>query len=159
MQAKLIVFRENGERREFSLADGKTSIGRGDDCDIRIPVAEVSRHHAEVMLRGNVAMINDQSSANGTFVNNRREKAVELHAGDHLIIGPVVFIVQINGQPKDIKPIRSRAPQAKSGAVMSKAGAKAGKAGSGELDPISALEALASSTDQTAIDPFPDEDE
>ncbi|MCH8993162.1 MAG: FHA domain-containing protein, partial [Acidobacteria bacterium] len=78
MDISLVVFREGGERRDFALPEGRTLIGRQDDCDIRIPLAEVSRHHAEVTVKGDVVMLNDLDSANGTYVNNRREKAAEL---------------------------------------------------------------------------------
>lgn len=157
MDISLVVFREGGERRDFPLPEGKTLIGRQDDCDIRIPISEVSRHHAEITVKGDVAMLNDLDSANGTYVNNRREKAAELQPGDHVIVGPVIFTVCIDGEPANIKPIQTRLPH--KNAVMSKSGGTAEDplAGSDELDPISALEALASSTDQTAVEPLPDD--
>jgi len=159
MDISLVVFRESGERRDFALSEGKTMIGRQDDCDIRIPLSEVSRHHAAVTVKGDVAMLNDLGSANGTYVNNRREKAAELQPGDHVIVGPVIFTVCIDGQPREIKPIQTRLPR--KSAILSKSGGVAEDplAGSDELDPISALEALASSTDQTAVEPLADDDD
>ena len=157
MDLKLVLFRENEERRVFTIGPGTTTIGRKDDCDIRIPVAEVSRHHAELHNRDDAVELVDLDSANGTYVNNRREKAAELQPGDHIIVGPVIFTVCIDGEPADIKPIQTRLPR--KNAVLSKSGGTAEDplAGSDELDPISALEALASSTDQTAVDPLPDD--
>lgn len=162
MDAKLVMFRENGERREFSMRSERTLIGRKVDCDIRIPLTEVSRHHAELRVDSNGVVLADLGSANGTFVNNKRVQKTELSPGDHLIIGPVVFTVQINGQPEDIKPVktklkRRRAPAAEKGEVAAAASAS-DVVSDDELDPISALEALASSADQTAIDPFEEEE-
>ena len=157
MDIKLVMFRDSGERREFPVRS-VTTVGRKDDCDIRIPVAEVSRHHAEFRQSGGAVQVRDLGSANGTFVNNKRVKQQKLTAGDHVVIGPVVFTVQIDGDPQEIHPVKTtlRTRPAKQG---QKAEAKATAGVDEEFDPISALEALASSADQTALDPFDDEEE
>src|SRR5204862_2121380 len=36
MQAVLVMFRSDGERRSFSMARDMTVIGRREDCDLRI---------------------------------------------------------------------------------------------------------------------------
>jgi pSer/pThr/pTyr-binding forkhead associated (FHA) protein len=160
MNVKLIVFREDGSRREFSLGLGATTIGRKDDCTIRIPLAVVSRRHAEVVVDKDSAALKDLGAANGTYLNNRRVTEEDLEAGDQIVIGPVVFTVQIDGEPSDKEIlIKTKLPSGK--------GAERGAARVGtskhvymsdeEVDPISALEALASSADQTAIDPEEDE--
>jgi len=162
MDARLVMFRENGERRDFPMKSETTRIGRKVDCDIRIPLTEVSRHHAELRVQNDTVVLKDLGSANGTFVNNKRVKKAELSAGDHVVIGPVVFTVQINGQPEEIKPVktklkRRRAPGAQTGKEPA-AASGSDLVSDDELDPISALEALASSADQTAIDPFEEEE-
>jgi len=157
MDAKLVMFRETGERRDFTLGPGRTCIGRKDDCDIRIPVAEVSRHHAELHNRDDGVELRDLDTANGTYVNNKRVAKAKLSPGDHLVIGPVVFTLQINGQPTDIRPVKTKLRPRSAARAGAAAGAEAG--GSGEVDPISALEALASSADQTALNPFDEEEE
>lgn len=157
---KLIMFREDGSRREFDLVPGATTIGRKDDCTIRIPLAMVSRRHAEVVLDGDDVMLRDLGASNGTFLNNRKVTEEELEPGDQIVIGPVVFTVQIDGDPPndEIIKIRSKVAAAK-GAVS---GARVGTSknvslSDDEMDPISALEALASSADQTSINPDDDE--
>ncbi len=156
MNVKLVMFREGGERREFTVA-AVTTVGRKEDCDIRIPVAEVSRHHAEFRMGGGAVQLKDLGSANGTFVNNKRIKLQKLSAGDHVVIGPVVFTVQIDGKPDELHPVKT-ALRTRTKAGAQPARAKTAAAIDDESDPISALEALASSADQTALDPF-DEDE
>ena len=156
MDVKLIIFRENGERSEFSIGSGTTVIGRKEDCAIRIPVLEVSRHHLELRTKGQAVHFKDLGSANGTYVNNKRVTKGTLSAGDHLIVGPVVFTVQIDGKPEEIRAVKTR--------LRSRAAAQAGQdakkaAVVDDDDPISALEALASSADQTALDPFEDEED
>ena len=163
MQANLVMFRESGDRRDFKLTAKTTTVGRKDDCDIRIPLADVSRHHAEFALAADAVVLRDLGSANGTYVNNRRvKKEVKLAAGDHVVIGPVVFTFQLDGEPKEIRAVKTKLR-------LSSATAKPGPGDSAasdhvyqkqeEIDPISALEALASSADQTAIDHFDDEQE
>lgn len=163
MKISLVMFRESGERRDFPLARPVTTIGRKDDCDIRVPLAEVSRHHAELRVVKGSVRVKDLGSANGTYVNNKRIKEEEaLSPGDHLVVGPVVFTVQIDGEPAEIRAVKTKLRPlpavAKSSAAGESDAAKKGSEMDEEADPISALEALASSTDQTAIDPFEGEE-
>lgn len=160
---KLIMFREDGSRREFDLVPGATTIGRKDDCTIRIPLAMVSRRHAEVVLDGDDVLLRDLGASNGTFLNNRKVTEEGLEPGDQIVIGPVVFTVQIDGDPPsdEIIKIRSKVAAAKS-AVSGASGGRVGTSknvsmSDDEMDPISALEALASSADQTSINPEDDE--
>ncbi len=157
MDVKFIMFREDGTRRVFPLSDGVTTIGRKDDCNIRIPLAVVSRRHAEVSLADDGAVLRDLGAANGTFLNNRRVTEEDLEPGDQVTIGPVVFTVQIDGEPSDDEIIEVRT-KVSAHKYAGKGGASVGTsahvfASDEEIDPISALEALASSADQTAIDP------
>ena len=160
MDAKLVIFREDGTRRDFVLAPGVTTIGRKQDCSIRIPLSVVSRRHAEIIHDANGITLRDLGASNGTFLNNRRIEKESLEPGDQVIIGPVVFTVQINGEPSDDEIIKVKT---KVGAVKS---ARRGAAvatskhvymSDEDVDPIAALEALASSADQTAIDADDDE--
>lgn len=155
---RLVMFRANGEQRNFPLNPDRTLVGRKNDCDVRIPVDEVSRHHTEFVIEGKDVVVRDLGSSNGTFVNNKRVKTAKLSPGDHVIIGPVVFTVQVDGEPQDIRPVKTKLKRQAPAVMPEPAGAEADLDASDELDPISALEALASSADQTAIDPFDDED-
>jgi pSer/pThr/pTyr-binding forkhead associated (FHA) protein len=170
MDVRLVMFKESGERKEFPLGEGMTLVGRQEDCDLRIPLSDISRRHAQVLIHDDAVVIRDLGSANGTFVNNKRVTEQELQPGDHIVFGPVVFTVQIDGEPKDLRAVRTKvAPKPKSiddelaGAVAdASAGTKItdldeddlfGSAGPGDSsDPISALEQLAASGEQSAID-------
>lgn len=61
---------ENGI--SFSINDGNLplSIGRGRDCDIRIPLSDVSRQHCELFIRNNTLFLKD-TSTNGTIVGGK----------------------------------------------------------------------------------------
>ena len=62
-------------------------LGRGTDCDIVIPLRQVSRHHAKVSPGPDGAVIEDLDSKNGTYVNGRLVTTpVTLRDGDELKI-------------------------------------------------------------------------
>jgi pSer/pThr/pTyr-binding forkhead associated (FHA) protein len=161
------MYKEDGEIKDFTLGDGKTLIGRQEDCDLRIPLAEISRKHAVVMVdrEAETITLRDLGSANGTYVNNVRISEQELEAGDHLVIGPVVFTVQIDGEPSDVRPVKTRLESRRASRA---AAAPASPEDSDvidaddlfddeEGDPISELEALAG-TDETAAMDLDDSD-
>lgn len=106
MQAVLVMFRNDGERRSFSISREMTVIGRRQDCDLMIPLGEISRKHCRIIRDGEALRLEDLGSSNGTFHNGRRVQEAELSAGDTIQVGPVAFVVQINGQPEeeDMKP-------------------------------------------------------
>lgn len=162
MEVKLVMFREDGSRRDFPLAMGANTIGRKDDCTIRIPLATVSRRHAEIIVSKEGVTVRDLGAANGTFLNSRRITEDDLEAGDQLSIGPVGFTVQINKKPTDAEIVRVRSKAQQAPAQAKAQGARVGTSkhvymSDEEVDPISALEALASSADQTAINPEEEE--
>ena len=108
MDVKLIMFKSDGQRKDFPIINPTTVIGRGENCDLRVPLLNVSRRHCELSLTGDVVKIKDMASSNGTFVNNKRVNETILNPGDRLVVGPVVFTLQINGQPEDIKPVKTK---------------------------------------------------
>ena len=151
MEAKLVMFKRDGQRKEFSLRGKSTVIGRGEECTLRIPLAAVSRRHAELIKGEDELRVRDLASSNGTYVNNRRINETALKAGDRLAVGPIVFTLQIDGVPEEISPVRSKSQKAPVGPeedIVELEPDTAKAAGGGgeeeEVDPIAALEALAS---------------
>ena len=72
MQVVLVMFRAEGERRSFSVTREVTVIGRREDCDLRIPVSEVSRKHCRIVMEEGAVRAEDLGSSNGTFHNGKR---------------------------------------------------------------------------------------
>jgi pSer/pThr/pTyr-binding forkhead associated (FHA) protein len=102
MQAVLVMFRSDGERRSFSLTRDVTVIGRREDADLRIPLGDVSRKHARLIREPDGVRIEDLGSSNGTYLNGQRiEREAVLQPGDSIQVGPVVFVLQIDGYPQD----------------------------------------------------------
>jgi len=89
----------NGAATPAKVTRSRTVIGRQTGCQLRIRSGEVSREHCEVVLQEGSAVVRDKGSRNGTFVNGVKVVEKRLEAGDLLAVGPVVFLVQIAGQP------------------------------------------------------------
>jgi pSer/pThr/pTyr-binding forkhead associated (FHA) protein len=111
MQAVLVMFRSDGERRSFSMARDMTVVGRREDCDLRIPLGEVSRKHCRILRDGDSLKLEDLGSSNGTFLNGQRVQEAMLSPGDTIQVGPVVFVLQIDGAPSDdeLRPVTMEA--------------------------------------------------
>ncbi len=104
MMVTLVTFNKSGVRKELPLDSGSTVIGRRPDADLRIPLADISRSHCEFSLNDDGAILRDLGSSNGTFVNGERIAERPLKPGDLVKIGPVTFVVRIDGQPEAISP-------------------------------------------------------
>lgn len=99
MNVKLLVVKADGSKHEIPLGQGKYVIGRKTDATLRVPLASVSREHAELMVDGSRVVVRDLNSSNGTYRNNSRIQQSELKAGDVLGIGPSCrFLVEIDGR-------------------------------------------------------------
>ena len=101
MQAVLVMFRSDGEPRSFSVTRDITVIGRREDCDLRIPLGDVSRKHCRLISDGESFRVEDLGSSNGTYVNGERVQEAVVKAGDSIQLGPVVFVLQLDGVPAD----------------------------------------------------------
>ncbi len=163
MQASLVMFKADGERKDFPLPEGKTVVGRRNTCELRIPLSSVSRKHCEIELNDDGVFLRDLGSSNGTFFNDQRVQEAQLTAGDRVQVGPVFFHVVVDGEPSEIEPVRTVLPGG-SGDVQAadeSGGPEPLPASEGvpeeveaeshsptvdlddDLDPISALEAMA----------------
>jgi pSer/pThr/pTyr-binding forkhead associated (FHA) protein len=140
MDANLVMFTPKGKRKDFPLTKSTTVIGRGEKCDLRVPVLRVSRRHCELSLSDDALNIRDLGSSNGTYVNNERISEAELEAGDRLAVGPVVFTVQIDGKPEEIEPTPAAEGEEVVDLETAEQGQESGKTGITESDIVSALQ-------------------
>jgi DNA-binding winged helix-turn-helix (wHTH) protein len=79
-------------KEEFPLGNGVNTIGRGDDADVIVDSQSVSRRHANVVVSGDTATVEDLGSKNGTFVNDTPVNApTALADGDEVRVGQVTL--------------------------------------------------------------------
>ena len=79
---------------ELILKPGKLMIGRDPHCDIFLNDMTVSRHHATVEIDEDAAVIIDENSFNGVWVNNHSVDKRVLANGDVIQIGEFCLLYQ-----------------------------------------------------------------
>ena len=146
MDVRLVMFGRDGKQKDFPILNRRTIIGRGRECDLRVPVLTVSRKHCQLVSEGGGLRIKDLSSSNGTFVNNRRVEEAKLNAGDRVVVGPAAFTVQIDGQPEEIHPSRPAPHEEADKTGLADTSVSLAAQVDQELDPITALENLVAET-------------
>jgi len=149
MDVNLVMFKSDGQRKDFPLSSAVSVIGRGEECELQVPLLNVSRRHCEIRIDQGVIRVKDLASSNGTYLNNQRISEGELSAGDRLAIGPIVFTVQIDGQPDEVSPVKTR------GQKVAESGAEAVTvADEGEPEAIE-VEPAAASAPTEVVEPIP----
>lgn len=80
--------------RADRIPSGGLTIGRTSDNQIVVNDPLASRRHARLVKGNEGLVLEDMGSANGTFVNGRREQRVTLRERDIVTIGNVDFVVK-----------------------------------------------------------------
>ncbi|ORJ59405.1 FhaA domain-containing protein [Mycobacterium simiae] len=87
---------DDGSGRTYQLREGSNIVGRGQDAQFRLPDTGVSRRHLEIRWDGQVALLSDLNSTNGTTVNNAPVQEWQLADGDVIRLGHSEIIVRIH---------------------------------------------------------------
>ncbi|MBI5507659.1 MAG: FHA domain-containing protein [Deltaproteobacteria bacterium] len=85
----------NRATREIPIGKAVISIGRSPKNDVVLVDPEVSKAHAELLMRGNAFAINDLGSSNGTYVNGKAVRDRLLNQGDVVEIGGCRFTFEL----------------------------------------------------------------
>jgi serine phosphatase RsbU (regulator of sigma subunit)/pSer/pThr/pTyr-binding forkhead associated (FHA) protein len=93
-------------RRIVAIDKPLFTIGRRSETDLRLPGADISRVHAEIVLDNGSCIIRDKQSRFGTFVNGERMTERELAHGDQIRLGQagdteIVFYVDEEGHSQE----------------------------------------------------------
>ena len=87
---------DDGSGRTYELREGANVIGRGQDAQFRLPDTGVSRRHVEIRWDGQLALLSDLNSTNGTTVNNAPVQEWQLADGDIIRVGHSEIIVRVH---------------------------------------------------------------
>lgn len=95
-ELRLLVI-EGDNAKSYPLpARGTVTVGRSEECEVRIDHPSLSRRHASIEIEGGI-WIRELGSTNGTRLGGRRlrpEERVPLPPGELVEIGPIVAVVQ-----------------------------------------------------------------
>jgi FHA domain len=94
---QLIVERAPGHEPGMIYdVDGDLVLGRGDRAEIRLEDPFASARHARIYEQGNIVVIEDLGSTNGTYLNEEvLQSPRPLHAGDRVRIGDSEFTFEV----------------------------------------------------------------
>jgi hypothetical protein len=95
---KLVVERAPGHDPGMIYdLDGDIVLGRGERAEIRLEDPFASSRHARVYEQGNIVVIEDLGSTNGTYLNEELlETGRPLHPGDRVRIGDSEFAFEVD---------------------------------------------------------------
>ena len=95
-----IVTIQQGEDVDYKIVDDNSfTVGRSLDATIAFGDPDISRIHLIVTLKHDRIWIEDQGSANGTFVNDQKipaQKTVSVEPGDKIKVGKYEIYLSLN---------------------------------------------------------------
>lgn len=102
--ASLFVIQGRDQGTRFQLEEPVHSIGRTQSNSVRLHDTEVSRAHAEIVRQGDVFVLRDLGSSNGSFVNGQSVEERELASGDQLQFGKslLLYTGQLEGASENV---------------------------------------------------------
>ncbi len=97
----------------FELKEGELSIGRHSQNEIVLASGNVSKKHLMLIVDHGKVLLQDNGSANGTFVNGQLTSRKQLSAGDKISVGE--YVIEFKDKERASKPrssSRASAPSA-----------------------------------------------
>ena len=88
---------DDGSHRTYQMQRGSNIVGRGQDAGFRLPDTSVSRRHIDIYFDGQVAVMHDLGSTNGTTVNGSSVQTWQLADGDVIRIGHSTVVFNLRG--------------------------------------------------------------
>lgn len=107
--ATVSLLLQDGSSRTYLVHEGSNILGRSNDSDFRLPDTGVSRQHAEITWDGQVAVLVDLQSTNGTTVNDEPVDNWMLADGDVITLGHSNIEVRIVGGQDEV-PMNANEP-------------------------------------------------
>jgi len=90
-KAMLVALDGPQKGKTYLLNDSEFTIGRGEENQLTVADPSVSLSHAVIVPQGELFLLKDRESRNGTLVNGKQIKEKTLKMGDIIKIGPQEF--------------------------------------------------------------------
>ena len=120
--------------QQWVLSKDEMVIGRGDECDIVLPVRQISRQHVKIFRDGDAFFAADLESKNGTWINGEPLKdRRRLYDGDEIHIALAVKLQYIGTGAT--APLPFQIPQSIGGALRLDHEARRVFVGESEINP------------------------
>ena len=85
----------HGNKTAYHFDAGEYLLGKGDQCDVILPDSHASRVHARLIVNKDEALLEDDSSTNGTWYKGERiEDPLLLRSGDVVEFGALKLAVR-----------------------------------------------------------------
>ncbi|MDD7459929.1 MAG: FHA domain-containing protein [Spirochaetales bacterium] len=92
----LLALNEDGKANKFfTIHEGKSFIGSGADCEIRILKMGLARQQAYITIIDGLCTIVDLGNGSGLKVNNMETSRTNLIDGDLIEFGSAVFKIKL----------------------------------------------------------------
>lgn len=78
----------------FDFTGRSIVMGRGDDSDLQLPFADVSRQHAKIIFQDNQYRIVDLESTNGTFLNGVKITDAVIQPNDVISLADIDIVIR-----------------------------------------------------------------
>ena len=92
----LVVESEKGKaHRSFTLHEGTSFVGSGDDCEIQIKDLGLLRQQLQIVIRDTSCTVIDLSPDNTMQINNESMSRKDIIDGDLISLGDVKFRVKL----------------------------------------------------------------
>ena len=84
--------------QSYALIRFPAVVGRSSEADVYLDDRWASRSHCELSISEDALVVRDLQSRNGTFVNSEQIETSRLQSGDELIVGRIVFRIELSHQ-------------------------------------------------------------
>ena len=98
MKVTLIRVASSDPRKRTTLRRFPAVVGRSSEADVYLDDRWASRSHCELSISEDALVVRDLQSRNGTFVNSEQIETSRLQSGDELIVGRIVFRIELSHQ-------------------------------------------------------------
>ncbi len=105
MKLSLVVTQGSQQGKAIPITKTEFTVGRDAQCHLRPASQHVSKKHCAIRVKGDRVFVEDFGSTNGTFINDQPLKGErEVKDGDRLKIGPLDFLLKVEGAAQAEKP-------------------------------------------------------